>query len=256
MFLAACGSGQSSLRNIPVTYSFENVRSDTTGDEWTKIRRVLVEHSASAPKIKTGQARSLGSAKITNYEVELVAPSLRSLDAIQAGIEELDDADRERDRVRFSLVSLGVGYRSNAVAAGVRTVVAGIATPGYTVRLFTAPGSPAIKTSAGRGGAWSAGLDVPPQTAWVYGVSEDPTGRDRASYFRVSVLSGAQERVEEAEFLRLFGASADPKARPAPAADAPRGSDADVPKLERQRKAEDDRLRRQRQGEDRRRPRD
>lgn len=246
---AGCSSGGSALRNIPVTYTFENVRSDAAGDEWTSIRRVLVEHSAGTPKIKPGQSRSLGSAKITTYQVELVAPSLKSLDAIQAGIEQLEEGERERDRVRFSLVSLAAGYRSNAVAAGVQTSVAGIATPGYTVRLVAAPGRPAQTVVAGRDGTWSARLEVPPQTAWIYGVSEDPLKRDRPAYFRVSVLSGTQERTDAGDFARLFGPTADPKARPAPAAAAekPVAPDPDAQRLERQRRAEEERFKRERQ---------
>ena len=248
-----CGSGGSTLRDIPVTYMFENVRSDATSDEWNSIRRVLVEHSSGTPKVKPGQSRSLGTAKITSYRVELVAPSLRSLDAIQAGIEGLEEGERERDRMRFSLVSLAAGYRSNAVAAGVQTTVAGIATPGYTVRLYTAPGRAAQTVVAGRDGAWSAALEVPPQTAWVYGVSEDPAKRDRAAYFRVGVLGGAQERVEPGEFARLFGAGADPKAVPAAAPKAKTAEDPEAKRLEQQRRADEERLKRERAGDERRR---
>jgi hypothetical protein len=256
--LSGCQSG-SALRNVPVTYVFENVRSDAQGggrDEWTALRRILVENSATTPTIRPGQSRSLGSTRITSYRVELVAPSLRSLDAIQAGVEALQEGRSERERVRFSLVDLSVGYRSNAVAAGLRTSVSGIATQGYAIRLFTEPGRAPLRATAGRGGAWSVELDAPPGTGWVYGVSQDPAGRDRPAYFRVSTLTGVQEPVDQAEFERLFGPAGagggNARATPSPASTVERATGREEQELRRRREAEEARIRRQRESDERR----
>jgi hypothetical protein len=64
-----------------------------------------------------------------------------------------------------------------------------------------------MKVTAGRGGLWTAKLNVIPEERWVYGVATDPVGRDKPAYFRVNVTTRQQERVDPAEFNKMFGAS-------------------------------------------------
>ena len=157
--LTGCSSG-SSLSDVPVTYRFENVRTDAKSDELIAIKGILEEHASKPVEVNTGAARTVDGVQIKTITARVVVPSLSAIDAIQADLEEyIADAD-PADRPEWSLVDLSVGYRSNVVAAAVSAMVSGFATAGYGVKIYTMPDVPPVSVKAGRNGMWTAKISV------------------------------------------------------------------------------------------------
>lgn len=249
-FLSGCESG-SAVRNVAVTYTFENVRTEPGNDEWRAIREILARRAAGEPKFTTSDTRTLGAMKVANYRATVTVPQLKTLDAIQSDLEALAEGD-ERTRSRFTLVSLSVGYRSNVVAATASTLVSGFATAGYRVKLYAVPGEPPQVLTAGRNGMWTTRVDSAPVGGWIYGVAEDPQGRDQPAFFRVNVLTRVQERVDAATFQKVHGSPdrSATNASPAAARAAETPTDDESRAIEARRRAEDEARRRRIEQED------
>lgn len=249
--LIGCESSGSAKRNLDVVYRFENLRKSPTVDEWAAIKAVLDRSSVRTVDARPTGTRTIGTLQLLTYEARVVLPSVRDLEKVQVELEALAQrSGSSTGRVEVFLTQVRADYRTNFVAATSATTISGIAPRGHRVRLFVAPGTPPIEASVSSSGVWRAELPVVPPDGWVYGVSEDPLSAVPPRYFRVNVASKAQERVDEAEFLRLFppGAVESTTKR---AEQAPARSDADERRLEDQRRKEEDALRRRREREDR-----
>jgi hypothetical protein len=249
--LAGCESG-SALTSVPVTYTFENVRTDPARDEWGAIREILRKRGSGEPTVSSSESRTVGSMKIANYRAAVVLPNLKALDAIQQDLESLAEGRDENARSRFTLVSLNAGYRSNVVAATASTMISGFATPGYRVKVYAAPGDAPATVSAGRGGIWTVRLEGEPVSGWVYGVAEDPAGKDQPAYFRVNILTRAQERVDAATFAKVVGVEGKAPAAKSqtPVGETDQARDHERQTIEAKRKAEDEARRRKLEQED------
>ncbi len=218
--LGGCESG-STIRDIDVVYRFDNVRaglgasapaggSATTPrvrGEWDEIRDVLARHANTVRSRQTGE-REGGGLTVRSYEAVANVPSVRTLEAIQADLEAL--AQRRRSGtgpMRFMLTRLEADYRSNVIAAGVQATISGLATPGFDVLVYAAPGSEPRRTRASRDGTWAVTLGVVPETRWVYAAAVDRDGKLPPAYSRINVSSRAQEVVEESDWKRMFPAT-------------------------------------------------
>lgn len=223
---SACGPGcesGSALRNVEVTFRFENVRRQQGLDEWTSIRPILEAHSVrpvvdnqkppqqprDTPKPGDGASPSQRN-DIRTVQASVVIGSLNDLDKIQADLEDLSQTRIRGERVQFSLVGLSATYRSNAVAAIATVTISGVASPGFLIKLYAGVGGVPLRTTAGGGGLWSVRLASVPDERFVYGVSLDPSRKVQPRYFRVNVSTLRQEAVEEEEFLGRHPAGADP----------------------------------------------
>ena len=84
--VGGCSSGGSALSDVPVTYRFENVRTDAKSDELVAIKGILEEHASKPVEVTTGAAYLLrhpastseredsgGEAQTTNNRMELRA---------------------------------------------------------------------------------------------------------------------------------------------------------------------------------------
>lgn len=217
LLLSGCSSGNSSLTDIPVTYRFENVRTDARSDELAAVKAILDKHSTRPAEIETGATRTIEGVQIRTISARVIVPTLADIDAIQTELEEHAASADAATRPQWSLVNLTVAYRSNIVAAGVSAMISGFATAGYTVRVYATPGAQPVEVRAGRTGMWTAKLDTIHESGWVYGVATDPAGRDKPAYFRVNTVTRRQERVSPEDFAALFSDSArSPSAAPSP----------------------------------------
>lgn len=204
LVLSACSSGNSSLSDVPVSYRFENVRTDAKSDELIAIKGILEEHASKPVEVNTGTARTVDGVQIRTITARIVVPSLAAIDAIQADLEEYIADSDPTDRPEWSLVDLNVAYRSNVVAAAVSAMISGFATAGYGVKIYTMPDQPPVSTKAAKNGLWTAKITTMPESGWVYGVATDPTGRDKPAYFRVNTTTKRQERVDPSDFESMF----------------------------------------------------
>lgn len=254
----ACGGCESSgsvKRNVDVVYRFENLRKSPTVDEWAAVKAVLDRSSTRTVDARPTSTRTIGNLQLQTYEARVVLPSVRELEKTQIELEALAQrAGRSGGRVEVFLTQVRADYRTNFVAATSATTVSGIAPRGHRVRLFVGPGAPPIDASVGASGLWKADLPVIPPDGWVYGVSEDPLSAVPPRYFRVNISSKVQERVEEAEFVRLFppepaqtGGGSSTRVVPAP----PRATGSDERRLQEQRQREAEELKRRREQENR-----
>jgi hypothetical protein len=254
--LGGCESGGSAARNIEVLYRFEGLRQGPGMDEWGAIRPVLEKNAVGGVKETRLDRRTLGGVQVATYEARVVLPSVRELERVQVDLERLGQGGRRGERTEVYLTQLGAVYRTNFVAATASVTVSGVGVRGHTVRLFSAPGQPAVETTINGSGVWVATLPAVPEGQWVYGVSMDGAGRVPPRYFRINVATRQQERVEEPEFLKLYpGALGPPGATAAPGSPLPpRPAAAESPEdraLRAKREAEDERLRKQREKEER-----
>ncbi len=264
--LCGCSDSGPAKRNIDAVYRFENLRTPTPGagdksvlggtDEWSPLKSILDRASAKPVVVNRFAVRTLGNVEIANYEAKCVLPTLAEFSRVQADIESLGAADRPgRDRIETYLSGISATYKSNFVLATVNVGVSGAGVTGHRVRIYGMPGDAPVETTVGSSGIWSARLSVVPETKWVYGLSEDPVGKVPTRYFRVNVTTRAQERVEEAEFRKMFppGAVA-PAAKVVPEGDRPTTPSAsrDDRAFQDQRRREEEELRKRRAEEDKR----
>lgn len=260
--LAGCEATGSARRNVDVLYRFENLRSQAGIDDWAAVREVLNKHAAKPVTVQVSGSRESSGIKVATYEAKATLPSVRTIEAIQLDLERLRSVRGRGDRVEVFLDDVAMIYKGNFVAATVSVSVGGLATQGHRIRLFTSPSSPPVETVAGRNGLWRTSINVVPEAQWVYGLSQDLSGKLPNRYFRVNVSTQAQERLEEGEFLAMFPAALASQA-PAGSAgssraaaaqrtpvDAKPGSDGDARWLRDQRQIEDETRRRQRNAED------
>lgn len=189
--------GSAPARPVLATYRFEGVRSD----EWGSIRDILQKHSTTTPVEDRRRRANLGNTEVNDYRATVTLRGLTAADAVHAEIEALRSGEK---RMEFGLVGTELVYRGNTVAAGVTTHVSGFATPKYRVRLFPGESADPIEVVAGASGFWTARLSSAPPDGWVYGISEDTTGRVRPRCFRINVATQKQELVDEAEFWKRF----------------------------------------------------
>jgi len=239
IILTGCESSGPAQRNIEVVYRFQNLRKQAAGapaaekgsDEWSRVRPILDHASVKPIQVDRSHVRTLGMLEVADYDAICVLPSLAEFQKVQADLEALGASDSGGERIETYLSQVTVVYKSNFVAATANIVVSGASVMGNRVRIYGAPGSAPIETTVGSNGIWTARLDVVPQTQWVYGSSEDPSGRSPPKYFRVNIGTKQQERVEPAEFQKLF-----PPAKPAPSS----AKSADHPKAEPPSAARDD----------------
>lgn len=263
MWLGGCSDSGSAKRNVDAVYRFENLRTPTPGaggksvpsgpDEWSPVKSILDRASAKPVTVNRFAVRTLGNVEIANYEAKCVLPTLVEFSKVQADIEALAAADRPgRERIETYLSGISATYKSNFVLATVNVTVSGAGVTGHRVRIHEMPGAAPVETTIGSGGTWSARLSVVPETKWVYGLSEDPAGKVPTRYFRVNVTTRAQERVEEAEFKKLFppGAAA-PARKPVLEGEKPSAS-RDDRAFQDIRKREDEEIRKRREEEDKR----
>lgn len=201
LLVSGCETG-SALRNVEVTYRFENVRRAGGLDEWVHIRRILEEHSVRPVTDNQKPASTTARNDIRTVQAQVVLDTLADLDKVQADLEELSQTRVRGERIQFTLVGLTPTYRSNAVAAVATAMVSGVATGGYLIKLYTEPGGEPLRTVAGGGGLWSVRLTSVPDDRFVYGVSLDPAARVAPRFFRVNVSTLRQEAVDEDEFLK------------------------------------------------------
>lgn len=266
MWLGGCSDSGPAKRNIDAVYRFENLRTPTPAaggknllggpDEWSPVKSILDRASAKPVTVNRFAVRTLGNVEIASYEAKCVLPTLAAFSKVQTEIEALGAADRPgRDRIETYLGGISATYKSNFVLATVNVAVSGAGVTGHRVRIYGMPGDTPVETTIGSGGTWSARLSVVPETKWVYGLSEDPAGKVPTRYFRVNVTTRAQERVEEAEFKKLFPPGAGAPARKA----VPEGEKPSAPSASRDdrafqdmRKREDEELRKRREEEDKR----
>lgn len=250
-----CESSGSAKRNVDVVYRFENLRKSPTVDEWAAVKAVLDRRSTRTVDARPTSTRTIGNLQLQTYEARVVLPSVRELEKTQIELEALAQrTGRSAGRVEVFLTQVRADYRTNFVAATSATTVSGIAPRGHRVRLFVGPGAPPIDASVGASGLWKAELAVVPPDGWVYGVSEDPASTVPPRYFRVNISTKAQERVEEAEFVRLFPpeAARTQSGTGTRAVQPPKPTtSADERRLEDQRRREEEELKRRRERENR-----
>ncbi len=201
VMLAAGCTSTAPARAVPATYRFDAVRSGGGADEWSAIRDILQKHSTTKIVEERRRRASMGVNEVSDYRATLTLPNMAAADQINTEVAALASGPAQME---FGLVDTQIGYRGNTVAAGVTLFVSGFATQGNRVRLFPGATADPIELTAGRNGLWSAKLTSAPDDGWLYGVSEDPSGKVRSRYFRVNVSSQKQERVDEAEFWRRF----------------------------------------------------
>lgn len=199
--LAAGCETASPARAVPATYRFDAVRSGGGADEWSAIRDILQKHSTTKIVEERRRRATMGVNEISDYRATLTLPNMAAGDEINAEIAALASGPASME---FGLVDAQVSYRGNTVAAGVTLFVSGFATQGNRVRLFPGADADPIELTAGRNGLWSAKLASAPDDGWLYGLSEDPSGRVRSRYFRVNVSNQKQEVVSEADFWKRF----------------------------------------------------
>jgi hypothetical protein len=199
--LTGCES-QSSLRNVDVMYTFDNVRKSDQVDDWAEIRAVLSQHANAIKPESRSVAQSAGT-EIRQYRAVVNVPNLRAVDQIQRGLEELSTRSGSGRRPAFSLARLDAGYASNAITGGTQTTVSGFVTPGYSVLVYPFEGGEPTRVVASSGGKWTATLLAVPQSGWVYAEAVDPAGRIPTTYFRVNVSTQQQQIVGREEFEKL-----------------------------------------------------
>lgn len=201
--LGGCASGGSSLKDIDVVYRFDNVRKTPELDEWAEIRSVLARHATRvSPTVE--EQRVAGPVEVRAYKAVARVESVRTLELIQADLEQLAKKKFKGERVQFALANLQADYRSNLLTAGVEVSVGGIADRGAIVRVYPWEGARPIETRAGSDGAWRVPLKVVPETRWVYASSADAAGKLPTRYSRIDVSSQRQEQVDEADFVKMF----------------------------------------------------
>jgi hypothetical protein len=262
--VAGCGSTPV-VHSVETVYRFENLRKETQAgagktarDEWLEIRPILQGASAKPIEVNRTGVRAFGSLEIANYECRCVLGSLDDLVRVQGELDALGArSDVDGERVETHLAQVRAVYKSNFVLATVNVAVSGATVAGNRVRIFAAPGEPPVETTANSSGIWSAKVSIVPQSTWIYGVSEDPGGRAPAQYFRINAATRKQERVEEAEFMKVFP----PSAQPAPGKEevreknAPPTPSGEAERLREQRQRENEEIKRRRaEDEKRRRP--
>lgn len=208
LVVAGC-EGPAAPRPFSATYRFDGVRSD----EWAPIQQILQKHSTTTPVEERRRRANLGTSDVSDYRATVTFPRMATADQVHAEIEALRSGDK---RIEFGLIGTEIAYRGNTVAAGVTLHISGFATEGYRVRLFPSETADPIELTAGRNGLWSARLGAAPSDGWVYGISEDRSGRVRPRCFRVNVATQKQELVDEAEFWKRFP-QWKPAAEPPPA---------------------------------------
>jgi hypothetical protein len=201
--MGGCSTSAPARGPVQVVYRFDGVRSGGGGaaDEWTAIRGVLAKHSKTNIVEEKRRRTSVGASDISDYRATLTLPNMAAADAIHTEIEGLREGE---SKMEFGLVETQIGYRGNAVAAGVTMYVSGFATQGYRVRLFPNASADPVELTAGRNGLWSAKLGALPEDGWIYGISEDPSGKVRPRCFRVNITNQKQETVSEADFWKKF----------------------------------------------------
>jgi hypothetical protein len=199
--LAGCQTAKPPERAVRATYRFDGVRTGGGVDEWSAIHGVLAKYSASAPVEDRRRRASLGASEVCDYRATVTLPNMAAADSINADIEALRAGE---SKIEFGLVDTQIAYRGNTVAAGVTMFVSGFATQGYRVRLFPNGNTDPIELTAGRNGLWSAKLAAAPSDGWLYGISEDPTGKVRPRCFRVNITTQKQELVDEADFWKRY----------------------------------------------------
>ena len=259
--LTGCDSAGPAKRNIEVVYRFENLRKQASGDEWAAIKPVLDRASLRPVEVNKSRPRNLGSVEVATYEAKCVLPSLLEFEKVQADLEALAASEGHagnKDRIETYLSRVNAVYQSNFVAATVNVAVSGASVSGHHIRIYGTPGEPPTETTAGYNGIWVVRLNVVPQTQWVYGLSEDPSGRIPTRYFKINVATRKQERVEEPEFLAMFAASDKAAAAAKVAAEAKPAAKSGVPSassednaLQETRRKEDEALRKKRAAADR-----
>lgn len=199
--LAAGCQSAAPERPIAATYRFDAVRSGGGADEWSAIRDILQKHSTTKIVEERKRRATMGVNEINDYRASVTLPNMAAADEINSEITALASGT---DHMEYGLVDTQIGYRGNTVAAGVTLFVSGFATQGNRVRLFPGAAADPIELVAGRNGLWSAKLTSAPDDGWLYGVSEDPSGKVRSRYFRVNVSTQKQELVDEADFWKRF----------------------------------------------------
>ncbi len=231
MGVGGCSDSGPTRANIDAVYRFENLRtplrdakgSSTGPDEWSPVLKVLEDACGKSVKVYRSGVRSLGTMEVATYEARCTLPKFETLTTIESELEALGVAGG-RDRVETYLCQVNSTYKSNFVQAAVNMTISGVSVSGNRIRIYGAPGEPPAETTAGYGGVWTVRLSVVPETKFVYGLSEDPTGKIPTRYFRMNVATRQQDRMEEAEFLKMF-----PKAAPGAPKDSPKAAEKGAP---------------------------
>lgn len=201
---AACESAAPARRNVEVIYRFENLRKQPSSDEWAAIKPILDRASTKPITVQRSGVRTVGTMQIANYEARCILPTLGAFERVQAELDTLAAREPRGSRIETYLSGVSATYKSNFVVATVNIAVSGVAVTGHRIRVFSAPGEPPVETTAGAAGVWVVRLAVLPQTQWVYGLSEDPSGRIPTRYFRINIATRQQETIQENEFTPLF----------------------------------------------------
>lgn len=270
VWLGGCSDSGPSRRNIEAVYRFENLRTTVADakaggaaaagiDEWTPVKRILENACGKPVQANRFAVRSLGTMEVATYEAKCVLPTFAAFNKIESEIESLGvpGGGSGRNRVETYLCQIGATYKSNFVQATVNVNVSGASVSGNRIRIYGIPGDFPAETTAGGGGIWTVRLAVVPETKWVYGLSEDPSGKIPTQYFRINVTTRQQERLEEAEFLKMFPKDAQPapgkaSAEPKAGDKATPGASRDERTLDDLRKREEDDFRKRRDDEQKR----
>lgn len=187
-----------------VTYRVENVRG-TPQDDGSEINRIIaVINKFAVEEVDCDAKRAsplLGHERFYDYELSFNIANLRDLVDIDRDLSRLFHDNAGPDGMRFQLTDAGLTYRSNQVNIGTEVALRGVTAPGATVRLRV--GDEVVDVRADKNGLWRHALVTTPSNPFIYGFSEDAASRMRR-YFRINLLSQAQEAVSERAYAGMF----------------------------------------------------
>ncbi len=203
MLLGAC-TAPPLQRPRTVTYRIENVRGAPAddGSEISRIVRVVDQYAADEVECRrTRTSPQVGHDRFYDYELRFNIANLRDLVDIDRELSRLFRDNQAPDGIRFQLTDAGLTYRSNYVAVGAEVALRGVTAPGAKVRLRI--GDDVVDVRADKDGFWRHSLLTTPGKPFIYGYSEDAASQMRR-YFRINLLSQAQEAVSERAYTGLF----------------------------------------------------
>jgi hypothetical protein len=187
-----------------VTYRVENVRGEPT-DDGSEINRIItVINKFALEEVDWDKKRAsppVGHERFYDYELSFNIANLRDLVDIDRDLSRLFQNNDGPDGMRFQLTDAGLTYRSNQVNIGTEVALRGVTAPGAMVRLRV--GDEVVNVRADKNGLWRHAIATAPGNPFIYGFSEDAASRMRR-YFRINLLSQAQEAVSERAYAGLF----------------------------------------------------
>jgi len=198
--LGACSSGPLQ-RPQRVTYRVENVRGTEGGGvetgEIDRIVQVISKYADGEVDLNKTRSTPFGRQRFYDYEVRFEIANLNDLVDIDRDLSRLFHSHSGADGIQFRLTDAGLTYRSNYVAVGTEVALRGVTAPGAMVRLRVGD------DVANGNGFWRHALMADPGKPFIYGFSEDRASAMRR-YFRINLLSQAQEPVTESAYTAMF----------------------------------------------------